>query len=355
MAAVSCAQNNATRQTDITRNGDTVIVAENSAVDSKIKLHTVELHEYSAQFKTTGIVKPITGQMAEIAPPFDGRITKSLVRLGQRVAAGTPLFELHSPDFFEATKSYFQTLQAKKMQEANLDRQRDLARSGVGAVRELEEAETNYQVALTDYQNAAATMKMFNVDINAISVGEALKVTSPIAGEVVQSDIVIGQFIKSDAAPLVIVAELSKVWVSAQVKERYIGSVHAGDRAQITTDVNPEQIIAGSVSHVGELLNEETRSVSVLITCDNADRKLKPGMFTTVRLVNRPQAAVLVPSTALLQHENDTYVLVRLSRGRFIKRKVTSATAGEGESVIAEGLNAGEQIVAQGGIYLMAD
>ncbi len=333
--------------------GDTVHVDGSSTVNSKIKLLTVADREYSAEFSTTGVVKAIAGQMAEVAPPFDGRITRSFVQLGQKVNAGAPVFELHSADFFEATKSYFQTLQTKKTKELNLQRQRDLVKNGVGVAKDLEEAETDYEIALKDYEGAVATLKMFNINPDDIIMGQALKVTSPIGGEVVQTNIVIGQYVKSDAQPLAIVAELSKVWVVAQVKEKYINAIYTDDKVEIRTDADPGQIVAGHVSHISELIDEETRSIQVLVTCDNRDRKLKPGMFTNVHFINRPQASLLVPSTTLLQSEEQTYVFVRVSEGKYIKKTVTATTANGGESVITGGLKADDVVVAEGGIYLM--
>lgn len=352
----SCKQNKpADEDTDIQYQDNTVYVPENSTVNSKIKLVAVAAKDYSAEFNATGIVRAIAGQMVGIAPPFEGRISRSFVKLGQKVNAGTPVFELHSAGFFEATKDYFQTLQTKKTKELNLQRQRDLVAHGVGVAKELEAAETDYEIALKDYETAAATLKMFNIHREDIKMGQALQVVSPIAGEVVMADIVIGQYVKSDAAPLVIVAELDKVWVVAQVKERYIGAIRPDDRVEIRTDADFEQVVTGHVSHISELLDEETRSVQVLITCDNKDRKLKPGMFTSVHFINMPKKSILIPATALLQKEDGSYVFVQESKETYAKRNVKAVTANGHEMLVTDGLKAGDVIVSEGGIYLMAE
>lgn len=340
---------------EVNYQGDTVFVSEKSVINSKIKFQTVELKNFSAEFNTTGAVQAISGQMAEIAPLFDGRITKSFVKLGQKVNAGTPLFEMYSADFSETVKDYFQSLQTKKMKELNFQRQKDLVKNGVGIAKELEEAETDYEVALKDYENAVTNLRMLNINPNEISMGQALKVVSPIAGEVVQTNLVIGQYVKSDAEPLAIVAELSKVWVVAQVKEKNIGSIYADDRVEIRTDANPDKIVVGTISHISELLDEETRSVQVLIECENKDRKLKPGMFANVHFINSPKESIVIPSTALLQNEDKSYVFVQNSKGKFIKRPVEAVTANQHNIVITSGLEAGEVIVSEGGIYLMGN
>jgi cobalt-zinc-cadmium efflux system membrane fusion protein len=353
---VSCKQERpAGENTGIQYRGDTVYVADHAAVNAKLKLHTVARQPYSAELNTTGVVKAMAGQMAEIAPPFDGRVTRSFVQLGQKIEAGAPVFELHSADFFEATKSYYQTLQAKKMRESNLRRQQDLVKNGVGIAKELEEAETDYEMAFRDYESAEANLKMFHINPAELTMGQPLKVASPIAGEVVQTNVVIGQYVKSDAAPLVIVAELSKVWVVAQVKEKNINNIRPDDKVEIHTDADPEHTVTGRVSHISELLDEETRSIQVLITCDNTDRKLKPGMFASVHFIHAPEASVLIPSNALLQKDESSYVLVRQGEGVYSRRTVKAETVNPHESLVTEGLEAGDVIVAEGGIYIMPD
>lgn len=352
----SCRHESASdNERDITFDGATVTVSDQSPVKSKIKLQTVERKDFTMEFNTTGVVRPVTGQMAEIAPLFDGRVTRSFVALGQRVSAGTTLFELYSAEFSEAVKDFFQSLQTKKQAESNLHRQRDLVKNGVGAVRDLEETETAYEIALRDFENAETTLKILHIDPSKINMGQALTVVSPIAGEVVQTNITIGQYVKSDADPLVIVADLSRVWVVAQVKERQINAIRKEDNIEIRTDANPEQTITGHILHIGELLDEETRSVQVLIECDNKDRQLKPGMFASVHFKCAPRKSIVVPSTALLQNEDEAFVFVQNGKDKYTRRPVEAVTANGLEVQITAGLEAGDVIVSQGAIYLMGN
>lgn len=340
---------------DIIFQGDTVIVSKESVLHSKIKTQTIELGEFSAQFNTTGVVKAMPGQLAEIAPLFDGRVTKSFVKLGQKVKPGTPLFEIYSSEFSETVKDYFQALQSKKLATSNFQRKKDLSKNGLTSSRELEEAEADYEMALKDYENAVMGLKIVHIDPEKINMGEALTIVSPIAGEVVQANIVIGQYMKSDAEPLAIVAELSKVWVVAQVKERNIGALNEDDKVEIRTDAFPGEVLPGQIAHISELLDEESRSVQVMIVCDNEERKLKPGMFANVHFINSPRKSIVIPSTALLQNEEQSYVFVQESKGRYVRRRVEVATANLQEVMITKGLQTGDVIVAEGGIYLMGN
>ncbi|MDR1683710.1 MAG: efflux RND transporter periplasmic adaptor subunit, partial [Candidatus Symbiothrix sp.] len=104
--SASCKQHNPARESaDIQYKGDTIVVSEHSPVSERIVTQKSRLEDFSAEFKTVGTVRPVSGRLAEIAPPFAGRIVKSFVRLGQKVSAGSPVFELGSSEFYEATKT----------------------------------------------------------------------------------------------------------------------------------------------------------------------------------------------------------------------------------------------------------
>jgi cobalt-zinc-cadmium efflux system membrane fusion protein len=328
-------------------------VSAQSVVNSRIRLQTVQSENFSAEFNTTGTVRAITGKIAEIAPLFDGRLTRSFIALGQKVNAGDALFELYSAGFSEVVKDYFRSVQEKKFRESNLNRQRDLVYNGAGVAREMEEAEAAYEMALKDYEFAVASLKILNIDHNMIRMGEPLTILSPIDGEVVQANMVIGQYVKGDATPLAIVAELDKIWVVAQVKEKYINAIRKDDSVLVRTDAASAGAVEGYVSHISELLDEETRSVQVFVSCDNTGGTLKPGMFADVRFISSPTVELLIPSTALLQDGDDTYVFLQLGDGCYVKRPVCVATADQYRSLVRCGLAQDDVIVAEGGIYLI--
>jgi len=339
---------------DTSAGSDTITLADDSPVYQKIKTDSVRLRPFSTEFTSTGTVKAIPGQIAEITPPFSGRVVRSLVTLGQRVSAGTPLFELSSSDFFEVSKNYFQSLQNKDLAEQSYNREKDLFANGVSAQKDVEEAQAALRNAEKDYESARAQLAVFNIDPAKLVMGQPLQVVSPIAGEVVQSDMVIGQYVKDDSAPLAVVAQLWQVWVVAQVKEGYINNIHLNDKVEIRTDAEPDKTVMGRVYHINDLLDEDTRSVEVIVVCDNRDKALKPGMFTNIHFVNAPKPSVLIPSTALLQSEDGSYVFVQAGEGKFVRRTVQVSTACHSSSLVTEGLSAGEVIVVDGGIYLMA-
>jgi cobalt-zinc-cadmium efflux system membrane fusion protein len=338
--------------------GDTVFVPARAVVNgnSSILDHIVTqksyFQDFSAEFRTIGTIRPVSGKLAEITPPFAGRIGKSYVHLGQKVGAGSPVFELGSSEFYEATKAYFAAQSANELAQRKYNRQKELAANGVAAQRDLEQAQSEASISSQELEQAKATLKIFNVDAGSLQMGQLLKVVSPISGEVVKSNITIGSYVREDSEPLAVVADLSHVWVAALVKEKYFGAIKHGDRAEVYATTNPNKVINGTVYYVGEMLDEETRSLEVIIECSNANRELKLGMFCEVHFFNTPTKAIILPSTAIMQEQDNEYVLIEERKGKYIRRKVESESVDLDNVLIISGIEEGENVVIKGGIYL---
>ena len=354
MAICSCAGHKAEKEEQAyTVHGDTIILSANSPVTKKLATEVVKKESFQTLFSTSGVVRAIPTNYAEIASPFAGRITRSFVRLGQKVAKGSPIFEISSPAFFETGKAYYQAKQEMELARKSLKREKDLFANKVGAKKDVEEAEVNFELKKKDYENALAALKVFQINPSTLVLGHPLVVRSPIAGEVVTNRIVIGQYLKEDAEPVAIIADLNKIWVAANVKEKDIPLIRTLDKVRIELVAMPDKPIEGTIYHISEMLNEETRAVEVLIECDNKDRTKKPGMYGTVKLTNKSSEAILLPTSAILQHKDQTYVLVALGGGRYLKRLVVSSSTQGTRSMIARGLLVGEEVVTKGAFYFI--
>lgn len=333
--------------------GDTVVLTENSNIKSKLNFSTVAERDFVMELTTAGIVRAIPTAYAEIAPPFAGRVLKSYVRLGQKVNAGSPVFEISSPDYFNAQKDYFDAKQEFRQAELNLKRQQDLLKNGVGVQRELEEAETEFTTKKSALSNASAALKIFNIDPEKTVLGHPLTVVSPIRGDILTNKIVIGQYLKEDAEPLAVVAELSKVWIVGQVKEKDIRFIRTLDDVEVRVAAFPDRAVKGKIYHVNEIVNEETRSVEVLVECENPNHDLKPGMYVTVLFKDTPENTILVPSKSVFQKEEKQFVFVKIDDTRFEKRQIETAGTSNGSVIVTSGLRTGEVIVTEGGSLMI--
>jgi len=336
---------------DTARDG-TVVLSENANIASRLRFSTVAERDFAAERTAAGTIRAIPTAYAEIAPPFAGRVLKSHVRLGQKVNAGSPLFDISSPDYFNAQKEYADAGQEYRQAERNLKRQQDLLANGVAAQRELEEAEMEHAIRKSALASASVALRVFGVDPEKAVLGWPLTVTSPIRGEVLSHNIVIGQYLREDAEPLAVVADLSSVWIAAQVKEKDIPSVRKMDEAEVQVSAYPDKVFKGKIHHTGDIVSEETRSVEVLVECENPTRDLKPGMYATVLFKDRRESVLLVPSGAVFQQEDGQFVFVKTGEGRFEKRTIGTAGTSNGNIIVASGLRAGETVVSEGGFLI---
>lgn len=352
----SCNNTEQGTKEEIRYQGDTVTVNAGSPILSKISTSTLAPESFSSEFRTVGTVQAEMGHYAEVGVPFDGRITTSKVMLGSRVRAGQTLFEVSSPEFFEASKQYFQNLRSYETAKSSYERKKSLKDAGVVSLRELEEAYTEAENARQEKEASLATFRAYGMDPSTMKPGEAMRIVAPISGEVVRCSITPGAYTKADGEALLTIADLGKVWVTAQVKERFTGAVTKGGKAEIFTEAEPQTPIWGKVLNIGNLVDEQTRSVQVIVECDNSDLKLKHGMYVSVHFISELANAIVVPSSAIFQGERASFVYV-VPEGRkntFLRRYVFVGESNDDNTMvrIVKGLQEGECIVSKGGIYL---
>lgn len=337
----------------ISVNGDTIIIKNHSSLTEKLKSEITKSEPYHIEFRTSGVVKAIPTHYAQIASPFAGRITKSFVRLGQKMMPGSPVFEISSPSFFETGKAYYQTKQEMQLAQKSLQREKDLLSHGVGVQKEMEEAEVNYELKRRDYENALAALRVFQIEPEQLVLGQPLIVRSPIAGEIVENNIVLGQYLKEDAEPVAIIADLGDVWVVGQVKEKDINLIKNLEKVEVRLAAMPDTPIKGSIYHISEMLDEETRSVEVLIACNNQERMMKPGMYVTVKYADTATEVVRIPTSSILQHDDNSYLFIDLGDHHYLKKKVTTTGSDDGRTVVLDGIHPGDKVVTEGAFYLL--
>ena len=351
---LSCSHQPAeTTYIDFTNKGDTIIIPDESRLKDKIKVIKVGEEDYQQTLTTDGFVKAIPNQYAEIAPPYSGRISKVHLQLGQRTSPGTVLFELISPEFTDAQKLFFQARSEYQYAGIALKRQRDLLQHGVGAERDMEEAKVNYDIKEKEYQNTKEALQVFGVNVDKLRLGQSLVVTSPISGEVIWHDVVSGHYLKSDDPAHVKIAELDKVWIVGMIKEKDIQHIRINGEVQVRSAALPDRIIKGKVYHINEAVEEDARSIQVLIECENKDHALKPGMFITAEFKSESRKTIFIPSTSLLQFNEQSYVFVRVGDHKYIKKTVKTGDTDQDKIHILYGLTTQDYIISEGAFYLL--
>jgi membrane fusion protein, heavy metal efflux system len=283
-------------------------------------------------------------------PPLPGRVVKLFVAFGDSVTEGQPLLALDSPDLAAAQSEYLRAKGAVNQAQRTAARQKDLADHGIGAQREVEQAQTELAAARSELDRAALRLKVLGIGPSML--GKPLVVRSPIGGRVTELSVAPGEFRNDPNAVLLVVADLSTVWVTANVQEKDIRRVHKGDAASATFPAYPGEKFDGHVLAVGDLLDPDTRTIKVRIAFANPEAKLRPGMFATVTFTSAPINEVVVPSKALVLIGDKSFVFVEKSPFSYERRPVEPGEQQGDRTVIARGLGSGERLVVENAVLL---
>jgi cobalt-zinc-cadmium efflux system membrane fusion protein len=300
-------------------------------------------------------------QATSVLAPFSGPVTRLLVPLGAQVKAGTALAVVDSPDFAAAISAYRKALTTAQTSRrlANLDK--DLLEHNGVSQREEAQAETDAVSAEADRDAALqelVSLKVAPQTIKDIQNGRPVAHTeaairSPIAGTVVERLITPGQLLEAGTTPCFTVADLSRVWVLAQLFGSDLAAVSTGDTAQVVTGIGSKNP-SGKVDNISALVDPNTRSVQVRVVVDNPGNLLKKQMYVRVLIEARQESSgLLIPVSAVLRDdENLPFVYVAQSDGSFARRHITVGFRAGDRYDIAAGLQAGEQVVVAGGIFV---
>lgn len=330
-----------------------IFLPDNSVWRNYIKTTEVLVEDHNFDHIATAIVKTIPTQYAEIASPFSGRVVKSYVTIGQKVSVNTPIYEITSSDYFETQKEYLSAKQEFHLAESQFQREQDLYNHGVGVRQELETSQSNFEMAKFAFKNAEEALKIFDMPSGKVQLGTPLTIRSPISGEVVENNIVIGQYIGENTEALVKIANLDKVWIVAHVKEKDAHHLVNYEKVEVQNQADLNSPVSGTLIHINEVVNEDSRSVEVFVEVDNKNRNWKPGMFTNIRFIDKKVEVITVPEKAVLQSEESEFVFVKVGEDRYQKRNIKRSGGEKGKALVMEGLKVSEEVVSEGGVYLL--
>jgi cobalt-zinc-cadmium efflux system membrane fusion protein len=326
-----------------------------------IHLYTVAASHFRKTVEATGAVDFDNDQATSVLAPFSGPVSRLLVSLGEHVKQGQPLAMVDSPDFATAISAYRKAISTAQTARrlANLDK--DLVEHNGVAKREADQAESDAANAEADREAALQALVSLQVPAQAIKdIQEGRPIArldgvirAPIAGTVVEKLITPGQLLQAGTTPCFTVADLSRVWVMAQIFGADLESVRVGDQADVVTGIGTTKF-SGSVDNISALVDPDTRSVVARVVVKNPGDSLKKQMYVHV-LVQAHQeiTGFLVPVSAILRDdENLPFVYLTQADDSFTRQHVTLGNRTGDQYDIVEGLKSGDQIVVEGGIFV---
>lgn len=328
---------------------------------TKIRFYTVAPSRFHKTIDTTGVVDFDNDQATSVLAPFSGPVTRLLVSPGDRVKKGAELAVVSSSDFAAAISAYQKALVTARNARRLADKDADLAQHNGISQRENEQAQTDAANAEADRDAALQALVSLSVDpksIRDIQEGRPVQridgvIRSPITGTVVEKLITPGELLQAGSTPCFTVADLSRVWVMAQVFGADVMEVDLGDTAKVLTGIGSNDF-SGKVTNISALVNPDTRSVVARVAVENPRGVLKKQMYVGVLIEARHESAGrLVPDSAVLRDdENLPFVYVAEADGSFSRRHVTLGYRSGSQTDVTDGLKDGEQIVVDGGIFV---
>ena len=328
---------------------------------ANIRLYTVIAAKFCKTVEATGVVDFDNDQATSVLAPFSGPVSRLLVSLGEHVKQGQPLAAVDSPDFATAISAYRKAISTAQTARRLADLDKDLVEHNGVSRREADQAESDAANAEADREAALQSLVSLQVPAQAIkNIQEGRPIArldgiirAPVTGTVVEKLITPGQLLQGGTTPCFTVADLSRVWVMAQVFGSDLQSVSVGDQAEIMTGIGSNKF-SGTVDNISALVDPDTRSVVARVVVKNPGDFLKKQMYVRVSIqAHQENAAFLVPVSAVLRDDvNLPFVYLVQADGSFARRHVTLGYRSADQYDIVEGLEAGDQIVVDGGIFV---
>jgi Cu(I)/Ag(I) efflux system membrane fusion protein len=308
-----------------------------------VKTEPAALRELARQVRASGRVEIDERRLHNVAPKFEGWVERLHVSAtGQPVGRGQPLFEVYSPELVSAQREYV------------------VAAKGVAA---LKDASSEMQTGMRQLADASlARLRNWDISeeqIKALAAGGEAKRTltfrSSVGGVVLEKKAVAGmRFMPGEM--LYQIADLSAVWVLADVFERDIAQVKAGQKVRLTINAYPDKSFSGTVAYIYPRLTAETRTVPVRIELANPGGLLKPAMYASVELaVGARDKVVTVPVSAVIDSGTRQIVLIDKGQGRFEPREVRLGARSDDYVEVRDGIRDGEPVVVAANFLIDAE
>jgi cobalt-zinc-cadmium efflux system membrane fusion protein len=324
-----------------------------------------------------------TDAMAHVGSAITGRVSELKVKLGDTVKKGDVLMVVDSPELGEAQSDFLLKRAAVETARPSVqlakdayDRARQLLEQSQGiALAEVQKREAELRTVEGNLRAAEATvlaaenkLHLYGMSQDAVLAlvksGEIVPkyhVLAPINGQVVEREVTLGELVRPDRDALLVLADLSTIWVIADIPEARVGELTKGSTARVKVSALKDQALEGHVTYIAPAMDPNTRSAKARIELNDPTGVLRPGMFAQAALLPRADAAatgvLAIPEEAVQTVEGAPAVFVPVEGepGTFAKRAVRVGPPTGGLVQVFEGLEEGESLVVAGSFILKAE
>lgn len=350
----------------------TIVLPEAAQRDAGITVETAQMVSRRVRLEAPGVLSLDEERTARIGSMVEGKIVSVSAQVGDRVAPGTALAEIHSHVIHEAWAEYRKAIADHKRRLTELhyavqaeQRAQRLYTDKAISLQELQRAqvdrvtaEQSLDMVKTEVRRAEEALEHLGITSGEDPRGESgeqIPVKSPLAGAVLEKNVTAGTAV-TPGMQLFVVSDLSTLWALAEVDETKLSRLTVGLPVEIRVAAYPGESFQGTVIFIGDTLDPKTRRVTVRCQAPNLQGKLKPQMYATLSFgEGEPQAVLAVPSRAIQELDGKTVVFVAEDAGKFSAREVVLGSETEGWVEILSGATAGEKIVTAGSFLLKSE
>ncbi len=319
--------------------------------------------------EAVGVVSLDERRTARLGAVVDGVVAEVPVQPGDRVEAGAVLVLILSHAVHDVWAEYFMAGARQQHAEAEVNyartaaaRAERLVADKALAAQELERVRAELSAAEEELASARADVRRTEQDLRHYGLtpspdadpneNEHIPIRAPFAGAVIERQASPGAAVTL-GEPLVVVSDLSRVWITAEVGEADLHRLSVPEPVEFRVTAWPDEVFSATLTTIGDVINPATRRIMIRAEADNADGRLKPEMFATLRVASgTPRELLVVPAAAVQTLAGESVVFVEAGPGEFRRRAVTPGAGFDGDIEIREGLSAGE-MVATGGAFLL--
>ncbi|KRQ12016.1 MULTISPECIES: efflux RND transporter periplasmic adaptor subunit [Bradyrhizobium] len=350
--------------------------APSAAEWASLTFQTVSEHTFRSELVTEGKIGIDEDRSTPVYSPYTGRVTRLMVRPGDAVVKGQPLFVIEAADTVQAQNDYIAAMTGLNKAQSALDlaqiqekRAKDLSEGKAIPLKDYQQAQTALVQAQNDARSAQTLLEAAQNKLHILGFGDddittlrqkgrlnpETTVFAPIGGTVVQRKAGPGQYVSTGASdPVYVIGDLSTVWLIAFVRESDADNVAVGQDLTFSVMALPGKTLNARVNYVAAAIDATSRRLLVRATIDNADKRLKPEMFANVTLYSKgDHPAVGVPKQALIYEGDQVRLWVARADDKTIELRQIKPGLINGDLVeVAGNLKPGEQIVTKGSLFI---
>jgi cobalt-zinc-cadmium efflux system membrane fusion protein len=324
----------------------------------QLKIGEAETRDVANSLLVAARIETDASRIARVGSPVAGRIIKLLAMEGDYVHKGSVMATLHSTDLSDTQFAFIKAFSQKALAEQATNRAEQLVNADVIGSAELERRRAELLQASTEasaFRTQLRGLGMTDAAIKKLETTRQLNADYPIvasiSGTVLDRKVTIGQIVQP-AEIAFMVADLSNVWLVADVPEESAGKLHRGIHVVVSIPSLPNEKVEGELSYVSPVVDPATRTVPVRMNLANPQGIFKPAMLASMTFIDHSERRAIIPSTAIIRENNKDHAFVQLSPGRFKLREIVLDGESDDDRILESGINPGEKIVLDGAFHL---